>query len=115
MFATSQLKKFAPLGILLLVACASQPTASEPSPTPILQQAPPAPALEITPDVSVNELCPLEGGVVVEDCNSKFGGPVIGFCSEQCRTEWEHLSSEKRTALLVETMKGCGRSWTPKQ
>lgn len=75
-----------------------------------------APALEVILPRAVNDLCPLEGGVAVDAYVEEYCGQVIGFCSEECLTEWQKMNNaEQQTKLIRESMKRSGRTWSPKQ
>lgn len=82
--------------------------------TPAVENQQPTPMVEVVTPKPVNDLCPIECGVAVEGFYEQYCGHTIGFCSDECRSEWQKLEDEQRTKLIGEAMKRSGRTWSPK-
>jgi hypothetical protein len=49
----------------------------------------------------VNANCPMSGDPVKEGSAAEFNGETIGFCCNDCISDWDGKSDEEKTAALA--------------
>jgi hypothetical protein len=57
----------------------------------------------------VNSRCPMTGNAInasdiSRDMTANFQGQTVGFCSDECVSEWEQLSDEEKQDRLDDVM-----------
>jgi hypothetical protein len=56
----------------------------------------------VAQDKTVNEICAVCNAPVDEDYARDYMGSRVGFCCDECRSEWDEMSAEEKNERLAE-------------